>query len=263
MPYCQTDERWAGTPFDGGPDTFSQVACYVTCFANLRTWAGHDTTPPQMASMLAPAGLLVDESIQRDSALAELLPGEWSYEGTYDCEAVPCDPAQTDVSDRNLYRIMWMKNAAVSTHFVNITHGGDPPTIYDVYTCAESAAGSDATLVKGDWKANTCKIVSYRYHGTPVGPGPVPGMFTGTVSAPDGARVHVLPGTDQPTVPQPGVNPDVVDFGTLLTFDAWCHHPPEIADAITGQGDDRWFRVLGSGHWMASAVIKGNPPADM
>jgi hypothetical protein len=96
----------------------------------------------------------------------------------------------------------------------------------------------------------------------PPPPAPSPTTFTGTVSADGGAHVRTLPGTEHPIVPQPGPHPDVVDKGIRLTFDAWTHHGPPIPDAITGQGDDRWFRTA-LGHWVASATITGNPPPGM
>lgn len=259
MAFCQTDPRWANQIFNGGPDTFGRVACYVTCFANLRTFAGHETTPPQMEAILAAQGVLQDELIQRDSALAEALPAEWTYVGTYHCESFPADPAQTDVSDPDVYRILHQKNGTIPSHFVNIVQGGDPPMIFDVASCARIAAGQG--LVKGDWKVTAQKIVTYRHSGGPVPP-PL-NTFTGSVSASGGAHVRILPGTDKPIVPQPGANPDVVDHGIPITFDGWCHHPPPISDALSGQPDDRWFRVQWSHHWIASAVILGNPPADM
>lgn len=88
--------------------------------------------------------------------------------------------------------------------------------------------------------------------------------FTGTVDADGGAHVHVQPGTDQPIVMQPGPgDPAVVDKGTVLVFDAFCHHPPAIPDSITGDPDDRWFRTASGGHWIASSVVNGNPPVGM
>jgi hypothetical protein len=96
---------------------------------------------------------------------------------------------------------------------------------------------------------------------------PIPaGHFTGVV-ADGGAHVREYPGQDAPIVAQPGANPDVVDGGTTLEFDAICRHSsrgaadPVPNDHWNGQLDDRWFRTL-SGHWLASAVIKGNPAGD-
>jgi len=86
--------------------------------------------------------------------------------------------------------------------------------------------------------------------------------FKGTVSADGGAHVRTLPGTENAIVLQPGANPEVVDKGTLLTFDGWTRHGPAIPDAISGHGDDRWFRTT-QGHWIASAMIVGNPPPGM
>jgi murein DD-endopeptidase MepM/ murein hydrolase activator NlpD len=94
------------------------------------------------------------------------------------------------------------------------------------------------------------------------------------VTADGGVHVRVLPGQDQQIVQQPGDNPDVVDGGMTLCFDAWCHHAVSgrvtqwgsdtaiPADAWTGAPDDRWFRTA-SGRWIASAGINGSPPAGM
>lgn len=79
------------------------------------------------------------------------------------------------------------------------------------------------------------------------------GNFGGQVD-PNGVNVRIGAGTEEPVL-------YTLAGGTTVLFDGYVHHGPPIPDAITGQGDDRWFHIVsdGRGGWCASAEINGNP----
>jgi hypothetical protein len=263
--YSQRDPAWAGVVLGFGPDRIGQEGCFVSEWAQLQTWAGTPTTPAQMNQEFKDGGEFVEcggVECLGDSALANLFPNLWRVAAVQNCASIPC-PKDWLANPGDRYVVCWLSAPAVgfSSHFVAVVDGSAP-------TFADPWYGNVSDLSSyGGWSAVIQKVIQLDYLG---GAGAAPATtattaaatFTGVVSQPAGAPVHTLPGVEQPVVPQAGANPGVVDKGNTLTFDAWCHHGPGIPDAITGQLDDRWFRTT-SGHWVASAMVNGNPPASM
>jgi murein DD-endopeptidase MepM/ murein hydrolase activator NlpD len=78
-----------------------------------------------------------------------------------------------------------------------------------------------------------------------------PVNFSGKVIATIGARVRTGPGTNFSIVQS-------LPYNTNVQFDAW----------TTGQfisypgigASDRWYRISGTNHWIAAAIVQGEPP---
>ncbi len=277
--YSQRDPAWSGDTLGFGPDSIGMYGCFVTEWAQLMTWAGHPMTPAQMDQALRDKGLFVDcggVECLTDTALHDAFPDLWGVPDVRHCESFAC-PQDWLENDGDDYTVCWLSAPQVgfTSHFVGVVDWHAP-------TFADPWFGEVTDLsFYGGWSKAIQKVIRIRYlgNGQPAPsptPSPAPAVPVGPVTfqgvtCPAGVHVRVLPGTDQAIVPQPGANPDVVDGGTTLTFDAWCHHTPNPAngadtmptDYWTNQQDDRWFRVAGTGHWIASGGIKGNPPDGM
>jgi surface antigen len=78
--------------------------------------------------------------------------------------------------------------------------------------------------------------------------------FTGRTSS-DPIRVRACPTIDAPIIDRLAPN-------KLYEFEAWTVSEP-IKDEWTGKVDNRWFKLKGKNGWVASAVICGNPKADV
>jgi hypothetical protein len=65
-------------------------------------------------------------------------------------------------------------------------------------------------------------------------------------------KVHSGPGSGFPEA-------DTIAAHQVVTFNAWTFGP-SVPDAWTQQPDARWYRIAGTNHWIASAVINGNAP---
>jgi len=185
---------------------------------------------------------------------------------------LPAVPSAKDFAGMSIAGYTWVQNTPEGVP--------DPGDVVVFNTRIGGPHGHTSVFVQGDTNSFVSFDQNFPTEGAPCArvthnydavegwqhvnrsPVPTPGIFTGAVSAPEGAHVRTLPGVENPIVPQPGSNPDVVDRGIVLAFNAWTHHGPPIPDAITGQGDDRWFQTT-AGHWIASAMINGNPPASM
>ncbi len=90
------------------------------------------------------------------------------------------------------------------------------------------------------------------------GPGcpasPAGARWTGTTH-PDGVIVRTGPGKDYPPA-----GPRLVG-GCSIALEGYCFGQT-VADAWLDTPDDRWF-ILPDGHYVASAVVFGNPPPDL
>jgi hypothetical protein len=71
-------------------------------------------------------------------------------------------------------------------------------------------------------------------------------------TGPWGVKVRSGPGAGFPEV-------DTIAAHQVVTFNAWTFGP-SVPDAWTHQPDARWYRIAGTNHWIASAVINGNAP---
>ena len=266
----QRDPRWAYSPLGSSSDTIGADGCYLTSDADLMTWTGHTMDPAQLNQAYLDKGIFVDGELLQDSALHDAYPDLWSREDDYTCPSSPCDQNQLNNDAPNRFVICEITNQDGSlTHFVPITDWRNwmcaDPWTDSVISIGQVGAnfgwGSDpATLIM--------KVVRLNYIGGGATPSPAPApnatSFQGTIAA-GGAHVRVLPGLDQAIVQQPGANPDIVDAGTSLTFDGWCHHAPSgrSADVTVPMDtafnpprpDDRWFRVQTSGHWISSPGV--------
>jgi N-acetylmuramoyl-L-alanine amidase len=270
--YSQNDPAWRTTRLGAGPLTIGSNGCYVTSDAMLMSWAGHPIDPSGLNAFFVQHGVYASGDLLYDTALAVAFPDLWKVEEVYKCESFPCDRNKLNNDDARLYVIVEILGPRGMTHFSPVTHW-QTWTIADAWDGVERSIGQRGQLWGwgGDSAALVAKVIRLRYvgggqsGGSPLPPPAEPGTFVG-VTADGGVHVRERPGTDQPLVlqPPPG-DPTVVDGGVTLTFDGWCHHPARGGedtvplDHWTGQPDDRWFKVQGTSHWIASANINGNP----
>lgn len=285
MGLSQNDPRWKNNILGHGPNTWGQDGCYATSGTDLSTWSGHPRNPPDVQNVYPWVG----GELLSDNFLQVAFPNEWHLEEIYNCSSVPCDQNKLNNDDPNLYVIVGMTGGSLGSgwHFSPIVDW-HVPTIADTWPYPSQTRSPSVWGLP--WQQQISKVMRYRYIGggtpaptptpTPT-PAPVPtptpapaGTFTGVVAA-GGAHVRQLPGTDQPIVPQPGTNPDIVDAGVGLTFDGWVHHTPKGGTDIAvldnsyspPRADDRWFRTSPGHHWMASAGINyangADPPANL
>ncbi len=258
MAYCQRDAAWADHALGNSSDTIGASGCLLTSMADLHTWAGHAITPPDLNGVFLSGGEFVDcggaLECLTDDALARAYGDFWTLEEVYHCESIACDQNKLNNDDPSLYVIVELSGGALGsgTHF-------SPVTNWRNWTIADAWVGYERSISAwgGDPASLVQKVLRYRYGGGGAAPAPAPGTFVGTVDADGGAYTHTDASTSASTRKR------LLPKGQALTFDRSCH-AETVSDAVLNTPDDRWFHLAdGSDEWIASAVVAGNPTADV
>jgi Papain-like cysteine protease AvrRpt2 len=91
--FSQRDPRWAGVELGTAPGvTIGGYGCYLTSFAMIAGYYGHQVTPPQLNQVFVQKQDFVNQDLLRDDDLSQAF-ADCAYLGSRDYGAVPADLA--------------------------------------------------------------------------------------------------------------------------------------------------------------------------